>query len=88
MTHTYSDLAGRAGRAAGMLVSLGLERGGTVSVLAPNSLAALEAHFAVPWAGGVLNALNTRLSAAELEYILGHAETKVLIVDEWLLGVA
>jgi fatty-acyl-CoA synthase len=88
VAHTYNELAGRAGRAAGMLVSLGLERGDTVSVLAPNSLAALEAHFAVPWAGGVLNALNARLSAAELGYILGHAETRVLIVDESLLSLA
>ncbi|MFC7500513.1 AMP-binding protein [Nocardioides sp. CPCC 206347] len=85
---TYAELAGRAARAAGMLVDLGLRPGGRVSVLAPNSLAMLEAHFAVPWAGGVLNALNTRLSAAELRYILEHAGTSVLIVDRSLRRLA
>src|SRR5437763_893393 len=49
---------------------------------------ALEAHFAVPWAGGVLNALNTRLSASELRYILEHAGTSVLVVDQSLRVVA
>ena len=85
---TYSDLGSRARKSAGMLVSLGLELGGRVSVLAPNSLATLDAHFAVPWAGGVLNALNTRLGAAELHYILEHAGTSVLIVDRSLRDVA
>jgi len=85
---TYSQLAGRAAAAAGTLVDLGLEPGGRVSVLAPNSLTSLEAHFAVPWAGGVLNALNTRLSPAELNYILEHAGSSVLIVDPSLRGVA
>ena len=64
-TLTYTELASRAAQAAGLFADLGLEPGGRVSVLAPNSLAALEAHLAVPWAGGVLNALNTRLSASE-----------------------
>lgn len=85
---TYSQLAERAAAAAGMLVDLGLEPGGRVSVLAPNSLTSLEAHFAAPWAGGVLNALNTRLSPAEVNYILEHAGTSVLIVDQSLRSVA
>ncbi len=85
---TYSELADRAARAAGMLVDLGLQPGDRVSVLAPNSLAMLEAHFAVPWAGGVLNALNTRLSPAELRYILEHAGSRVLVVDRSLRPLA
>jgi len=87
-TLTYSELARRAAQAAGLFAELGLEPGGRVSVLAPNSLTSLEAHFAVPWAGGVLNALNTRLSPAELNYILQHAGSSVLIVDHSLRGVA
>ncbi|MGY0390633.1 AMP-binding protein [Nocardioides sp. WG-D5] len=87
-TLTYADLAARAAAGAGMLVDLGLEPGERVSVLAPNSLTSLDAHFAVPWAGGVLNTLNTRLSPAELNYILEHAGTSVLIVDESLRSVA
>src|SRR6266536_4411506 len=87
-TLTYRELARRAAQAAGLFAELGLEPGGRVSVLAPNSLTSLEAHFAVPWAGGVLNALNTRLSPAELNYILQHAGSSVLIVDHSLRDVA
>lgn len=49
--------------------------------MAPNSLSMLESHFGVPLSGGVLNAINTRLSADEIAFILTHAQTKVFIVD-------
>ena len=65
---TYAELADRCERLAGALAGLGVAPGDRVSVLAPNTGVALEAHFGVPWAGAVLNALNTRLSAAELAY--------------------
>ena len=78
---TYEELAQRCERLAGALAGLGVTPGDRVSVLAPNTGLALEAHFGVPWAGAVLNALNTRLSAGELAYIVGHAGSKVLLVD-------
>ncbi len=49
--------------------------------MAPNIPAMFEAHFGVPMSGAVLNALNTRLDAAGIAFILNHAKTKVLIVD-------
>jgi fatty-acyl-CoA synthase len=55
--------------------------GETVSVLLPNVPAMLEAHFGVPMAGAVLNAINYRLDAATVAFILDHAESKVLITD-------
>ncbi|GAC1533770.1 MAG: acyl--CoA ligase family protein [Acidimicrobiales bacterium] len=81
---TYEGLASRAERLAGALRDLGISPGDRVSVLAPNTLMALQAHFGVPMAGGVLNALNTRLSADELGYIVDHAGSKVLLVDHEL----
>ena len=84
---TYADLADRCERLAGALAGLGIVPGDRVSVLAPNTGVALEAHFGVPWAGGVLNALNTRLSASELAYIVEHAGSKVLIVDADLVDL-
>jgi fatty-acyl-CoA synthase len=78
---TYGELADRCERLAGALAGLGVRPGDRVSVLAPNTGVALEAHFGVPWAGAVLNALNTRLSAGELAYIVGHAGSRVLVVD-------
>ena len=55
------------------------------SLLAFNSAALLEAHYAVPLTGGVLNELNTRLDAATIATILVHSESHVAIVDEELL---
>ncbi len=49
--------------------------------MAPNTPPMLEAHFAVPMLGAVLNALNVRLDAETVAYILGHGEAKVLITD-------
>jgi fatty-acyl-CoA synthase len=81
---TYGELAERCERLAGALAGAGVRPGDRVSVLAPNTGVALEAHYGVPWAGAVLNALNTRLSGQELAYIVGHAGSKVLLVDQEL----
>ena len=84
---SYAELADRCERLAGALAGLGVAPGDRVSLLAPNTGVALEAHFGVPWAGAVLNALNTRLSAPELAWIVGHAGSKVLVVDTDLAEV-
>ena len=60
----------------------------TVAALLLNTPAMLEAHYGVPMAGGVLNALNTRLDAATLAFILDHGEAKVLLVDSELSPLA
>mgnify|MGYP000532949449 CR=1 FL=1 len=78
---TYGELADRCELLAGALAGPGVAPGDRVSVLAPNVGIALEAHFGVPWAGAVLNALNTRLSAGELAYVVEHAGSTVLLVD-------
>ena len=87
-TITYAQFLDRVRRFAGALLRAGVGRGDTVSVLAPNVPALLEAHYAVPLAGAVLNALNTRLDAAAIAFILDHSETRLLIVDRELSPVA
>jgi fatty-acyl-CoA synthase len=84
---SYGALRDRCERLAGALVGLGVQPGDVVSVLSPNTHVLLEAHFGVPWAGAVLNALNIRLSAPELGYIVDHCEARVLIVDHELADV-
>ena len=66
---------------AHQLQNLGIKKNDTVSVLLPNIPAMVEAHFAVPMSGAVLNTLNTRLDAKTIAFMLEHAETKVLLVD-------
>ena len=78
---TYRQFAERATRLASALHARGIRRGDTVSIMAPNVPALLEAHYGVPMTGAVLNALNFRLDAATIAFILKHAETKVLITD-------
>jgi fatty-acyl-CoA synthase len=83
-TMTYPELNDRVHRLASALRGLGVERGDRVAYLLPNIPQMLEGHFAVPLAGAVLVAINTRLSPAEVGYILGHSGAKVLVVDSEL----
>jgi fatty-acyl-CoA synthase len=85
---TYRDFGQRCRRLASALQRRGVGYGDTVAVLAPNVPALLEAHYGVPMLGAVLNALNTRLDANSVGYILGHAEARVLIVDCELCDLA
>jgi fatty-acyl-CoA synthase len=81
---SYGEFAERAGRLASAVRAAGVEQGDRVAVLCPNTPAILEAHYGVPLAGGVLVTINTRLSSAEVEYILRDCGPKVLIVDHEL----
>jgi 3-(methylthio)propionyl---CoA ligase len=78
---TYAELYARSRRLASALASEGIGRGDTVSVLLANTPPMLEAHHGVPMTGAVLNALNTRLDAASIAFMLDHSEAKIFIVD-------
>jgi fatty-acyl-CoA synthase len=78
---TWREFNARCHRFADGLVRRGIGAGDTVAVLAPNVPALLEAHYAVPMAGAVLNALNYRLDAASIAFILDHGQAKLLIAD-------
>src|SRR6266446_3583498 len=73
---TYRELYVRCRRLADALRRRGIGHGDTVAVMAPNVPALLEAHFGVPMAGAVLNALNYRLDARSIAFILAHGEAK------------
>ena len=77
----YRQFYSRARQLASALARRGIKRGDTVSVMLANTPALIEAHYGVPMTGAVLNALNTRLDAALIAFILDHAEAKVLITD-------
>ena len=78
---TYSELRERVNRVASALRGRGLERHDRVAALCPNVPALLELHHAVPAAGGVLVAINVRLSPDEIRYILEHCGARALFVD-------
>jgi len=84
---TYSQLEERCVRLASALAARGVGRLDTVAILASNVPEMIEAHFAVPMLGAVLNPLNTRLDAATIAFSLNHGRAKVLIVDREFAGL-
>jgi len=85
---SYAEFLDRCLRLAGALRNMGIPEGGRVAVLAPNTHVLLEAHNGVPLAGAVLVALNTRLTAADLSFIVAHSGARVLIYDFDFEGAA
>jgi fatty-acyl-CoA synthase len=78
---TYADLGIRVQRLATALQRAGLRPGDRVAFLAPNVPALLEAHFGVALAGGVLVAINTRLNADEVGYVVNHSGSRLFFAD-------
>src|SRR5215469_13623315 len=79
--YTWRATLERCRRLASALGEHGVERGDTVAVMAPNVPEGFEATYGVPMAGAVLNALNVRLDADTIAFILKHGEAKVLLTD-------
>jgi fatty-acyl-CoA synthase len=77
----YRQLLYRCRRLASALSKRGIVKGSTVSIVAPNIPAHLEAHFAVPMTGAVLNSINIRLDAKTIAYIFDHGESDLVLVD-------
>ena len=78
---SYSEMFARCRRFADALSGAGIREGDTVAVLAANCPALLEAHYAVPMLGAVVNPLNYRLDAALIAFMLEHGEAKILFAD-------
>lgn len=82
VTLTWSELRDRVARLAGGLFEVGVKLGDRVALLGLNSAAYLEAMFAVPWVGGIVVPLNTRLAMAEIAYQIADSGAIVLLADE------
>ncbi len=87
LRRTYAQFYDRSRQLASALAQHGVGRGDTVAVMLANTPAMLEAHYGVPMAGAVLNALNTRLDAATISFMLDHGEAKIVVVDREFSGV-
>jgi fatty-acyl-CoA synthase len=85
--YSYREFSERVYRLASALRRRGLQKHDRVGFLCFNTPHLLEAHFAVPAAGGILVAVNTRLASQEVGYILKHAGTRFLFVDSELRPV-
>ena len=85
---SWAETYARARRLASALAGMGVTVGDTVATLLSNTPEMYEAHFGVPMTGAVINALNMRLDARAIAFMLGHGEAKVLIVDREFAGLA
>ena len=81
-TLSWGEVYNRCQRIASALSLRGVGTGDTVAILSANTAEMFEAHFAVPMAGAVLNAINMRLDAKTVAFILEHGEAKLLLVDK------
>jgi fatty-acyl-CoA synthase len=84
---TYREFGGEATRLARALQASGIQTGDRVAYLCPNIPELLIAHFAVPLAGAVLVAVNTRLATEEVRYICDHSGAKLLVADSELRSI-
>ncbi|UJW83453.1 acyl-CoA synthetase [Hydrogenophaga sp. SL48] len=86
LRQTWSQTYTRARQLASALQKAGIGKNDTVAVMLPNTPPMVEAHFGVPMAGAVLNALNTRLDPEAIAFMLDHGEAKAVIVDPEFAG--
>jgi fatty-acyl-CoA synthase len=84
---SFGEVAGRVDRLSRALASLGVGPGDRVGTFAWNNQRHLELYMAVPCSGAVLHTLNIRLTAAQLAYIVDHAEDAVIFVDDSLVDL-
>jgi fatty-acyl-CoA synthase len=83
--YTYADAYGRMKRFANALKGLGIGVGDRVGVMDWNSYRNYEMYFSIPGTGSVMLLMNLRLSPTDLSYVVNHADTKLIVVDETLI---
>jgi fatty-acyl-CoA synthase len=82
---TFADVASRVDRLAGALRALGVTEGDRVGTFCWNTQEHLECYLAIPCLGAVLHTLNIRLFTEQLEYIVRHAQDRIVFVDDCLV---
>ncbi len=87
LRRSWAETYRRCRQFASALVAHGVGKGQAVAAMLPNTPPMVEAHFGVPMAGAVLNALNTRLDAPSIAFMLDHGEARVVLVDTEFAGV-
>ena len=79
---TYAELRARIGRLGSALAKIGVRAGDTVGVLDWDSNRFLEAFFAIPMMGVVMQTVNVRLSPEQVAYTIDHAGSSTLLVND------
>ncbi|GAA0157097.1 ligase [Lithospermum erythrorhizon] len=88
LSYTWEQTYKRCCRLSSALTNNRITFGSTVAVIAPNVPALYEAHFGVPMSGAVVNAVNIRLNAQTVAFLLGHSQSAVIMVDQEFISLA
>jgi len=84
---TWKNTFDRCKLFASSLQKKNIKKGDTISIIAPNSSAMYEAHFAIPMIGAVINTINIRLDPKTISLILDHSDSKLIFSDTEFLPV-
>ncbi|HEY0274575.1 MAG TPA: AMP-binding protein [Paenirhodobacter sp.] len=84
----YVDFHARVSQLASALVGHGIRSGDVVATLLPNTAPQLEAHFGIPAAGAILNAINVRLDVETVAYVFEHSGARMVLCDTQFLKLA
>ncbi len=81
VTYTYAEFFKRVNRLANVLKNMGLQAGDVVAVMDWDSHRYLEAYFAVPMSGMILQTVNVRLAEDKVLYTINHSKPKALLLN-------
>ena len=84
---TWKNTFDRCKLFASSLQKKNIKKGDTISIIAPNSSAMYEAHFAIPMIGAIINTINIRLDPKTISRILDHSDSKLIFSDTEFLPV-
>ena len=84
---TWKNTFDRCKLFASSLKKRKIKKGDTVSIMAPNTSAMYEAHFAIPMIGAVINTINIRLDAKTVSFIIMHSDAKIIFSDTEFLPI-
>ncbi|MCP4811598.1 MAG: long-chain-fatty-acid--CoA ligase [Planctomycetaceae bacterium] len=79
--YTYAESLVRTGKLANALLRLGMGFGDRVATMAWNTYRHLEAWYAISGQGAICHTVNPRLFGEQIQYIINHAEDKIVLVD-------
>ncbi len=82
---TYNQFGERVSRWANLMRGLGVREGDRVAIISQNSHRILDGFYGSPTIGSIYMPINFRLVGSDFEYILNHAEARVLIVEDSLV---
>jgi fatty-acyl-CoA synthase len=77
----------RARKVSQGLAKMGFGPSDAVGVMAWNTVRHMEVWYGVTGAGCILHTLNPRLFAEQLDYIINHANDRVIMIDADIVGV-